>query len=67
MPVWMENRGGPLPADAVSCLTAEVASKPGAGASYGPFIVASSTRISFFTARGSSGSGSPGWEEESGC
>src|SRR5215472_17016224 len=64
MPILAENRGGPLSADAVSCLTAEVVSKPGAGASYGPFIVASSTRISFFTARGSSGSGSPAGVEE---
>src|SRR5215469_15620490 len=64
MPILAENRGGPLSADAVSCLTAEVVSKPGAGASYGPFIVASSTRISLFTARGSSGSGSPAGVEE---
>ena len=56
MPVWSENRGKPLPADAVSCLTAEVVYQAGCWEPVpGPFIVAASTRISFRYAHGSCG------------
>src|ERR1017187_1544575 len=56
MPVWSEDRGKPLPADAVSCLTAEVVYQAGCWEPVpGPFIVAASTRISFRYAHGSCG------------